>query len=282
MKKKLFILLSLCMFLPVVVLASEDYVNYFGVRMSSVEYANLLELGFTDDEINYMSESEFNNNKNIVGNLEAATTRYFVNIVRYDSTGRMISNSDMEITEEDYNEEPIMPLGDGHTVTTYKEMRTTIAAASSKYRYKVTLTWKKMPAVRSYDIIGIGIEPALVYIDSSLIFNQTYCVSSSCTNSSTINNNSYSLTGAGASFKLPTSTSITSLSSYFYFDVSKEKSGTLTTMYAYGDYSHATSTISGGSAQGFYVNQSGIVLSSSISSHYDGINSADAVWHGSW
>jgi len=281
MKKYLFVLLLL--FVPCVAFASDDYfLNYYGVEITNDEYSNLLELGFTEDEIYYLSEEEFNNNKDIIGSLESTTVRYFANIVRYDVTGRIISNADMEITEEDYNAESVMPLSDGYVETTYKQMRTTIAKASSKYRYKVTLTWKQMPSTRSYDIIGIGIQSALVYINSSLVFNQTYCVSSNCTNSSSYNSSNTSSTGAGVSFKLPTSTSITSLRSYFYFDVSKDTSNTITAMYAFGDYSHATKTISSSNAQGFYVDQSGIVLSSSISSYYDTISTADAFWTGSW
>ena len=259
------------------------YENYYEVSMSEDEYNNLLELGFTEEEIYYMDESEFNNNKVIVGNLEAVSERYFVNIVRYDATGKIISNNDMEVTEEDYNNDGIMLLSaDGYIETTYKQMRTTIAAASSKYRYKITLTWKKMPAVRSYDIIGIGFD-SIVFLDSSLVFNQTSCISTTCTNSTAINgSNISSLSGVGVSFKLPTSTSITTLRSYFYFDVSKNTSSTITEMYAYGDYSHATSSITSGLAQNFYVNQAGIMLSSSISSYYDAISTADAVWNGSW
>lgn len=275
------------MIIPGVVSASEVYYsNYYGISMTEGEYNNLLQLGFTKEEIHHMEVEEFNSNKNIEGNLETTTTRYFVSIIRYDSTGKMISNSDMEISEEDYNNESILSISNrvangGYVETSYKRMETTIAAAGSKYRYKVTLNWKIMPATRSYDIIGIGFNPT-VYLNSSLVFNQTSCVSTNCTNTTTINNSNVGFNGAGVSFKLPTSTSITTLRSYFYFDVSKNVSNTITSMYAYGDYSHATKTISGGAAQGYYVDQSGIVLSSEISSYYDTITTADASWYGSW
>lgn len=282
MKKRVFILLSLFIILPVVVYGSANYVNYYGVEISSEEYSNLIELGFTEDEIYYMKVDEFNNNRNNNGKLEATTTRYFVNIIRYDATGKIVNNSEMEITEDDYNAEEIITYGSTTIETTYKRITTTIVSTSSGYRYKVSLIWKTMPAVRSYDIIGIGIDDALVYVSpNSLVFNQTYCISNSCTNTSTINSSNTSETGAGVSFKLPSSTSITSLSSYFYFDVLKDTSSTITTMHAYGDYAHATSTIGGGAAQGFYVNAGGIILSS-ISDYYDSISTATATWTGSW
>ena len=61
MKKKI-ILLFILILMPGVVLASEEYQNYFGITMTEEEYSNLYELGFTEDEIYYMSESEFNYN----------------------------------------------------------------------------------------------------------------------------------------------------------------------------------------------------------------------------
>lgn len=282
MKKKILFLFIL-MFIPGVVLASEEYQNYFGITMTEEEYSNLYELGFTEDEIYYMSENEFNYNKDLNGNLEATSTRYFANIIRYDATGRIISNSDMEITEEDYNAELVMSLSDGYIETTYKKLRTTIAANGTKYRYKVTLTWKKMPAVRSYDIIGIGCMSSAVFVSGDTQrFSQTYCVDTSCTNTATYSTRMTGANGSGVSFKVPSSTSITSMQSFFYYDVSKNTTNTVTYMLAYGDYAHATSTVTEGAAQGFSVNQIGVKLNDAIEDSYDSMDSANAEWYGSW
>lgn len=285
MKKKinLFVLLLVLISIPKVILASDSYyINYYGVDMTEEEYLNLLELGFSEEEIYYLDEVEFNNNRNVEGSLEAESINYYVNIIRYDSIGRVVSNTDMQISEDDYYGEEILPYTTGGYIeTTYKQMRTTIAAAGSYYRYKVTLTWKQMPAVRSYDIIAIGIEPS-VQIVANPTFNQTYCVNTSCTNTSAINNRVYDNTGGGASFALPTSTSITSLRQTLYFDVQKRGSSILNEMYAYGDYAHAVKTIGSNAATGYDINQAGIILSSSIANYYDTINTADAVWTGSW
>ena len=284
MKKKFKLLLLLIFMLgPVVVFASENYVNYYGIEMNEEEYANLLGLGFTEDEIYHMESEEFNANKDIESSLEAVSTKYYVSTSRYDSLGRVIFSNTTEVSEAEYNDSSIMTRnGTAEIETAYKRMTTTISQAGTKYRYKVTLTWKQMPKVRSYDIIGIGLEPALVYRNSSLVFNQTYCISNNCTNTATYSMANYSTAGAGVSFKLPTSTSITGLRSYFYYDVSKEYDGTLTVMYADGDYAHATSSITAGNATGFYVNQVGIMLDSGIASYYDSISSAEAEWNGSW
>lgn len=280
--KKIFILLSLFMILPVVVSANTYYVNYNGIEMSEEDYSNLLELGFTEEEIYYLTLEEFTNNKDVVGNLEATTTRYFAHIVRYSSTGQFISETDMEIDEASYNSEVVMPRGDGYIETTYKQLRTTISKVNSLYRFKVSLVWKQMPAKRSYDIIGIGYDP-YVSVSGSLVFSQNSCVSTNCTSTSTRNSTSINTNGSGVSFKLPTSTSITTLSSYLYFNITKTNSSdTITAMYAYGDYAHATSTITGGNAQGFYVNQAGIMIADSIKSYYDTIQAANALWTGTW
>jgi len=282
MRKNLKLLLIMFIFVPVVVCANEEYVNYYGIEMSEEEYNNLLGLGFDDEEIYYMMEDEFNANKDIESSLEAVSVKYYVDTVRYDSLGRVVYSNTTEVTEEEYNDDSIMLLGDVYVETTYKQMLTTIAKAGSYYRYKVTLTWKLMPKVRSYDIIGIGIEPSLVDIVGSFHFNQVYCISNSCTNSSTINNSYYSPRGAGASFKLPTSTSITGIRAALYFDVTKDSNTTLTVMYADGDYAHATSTVTANQATGFWVNQAGVILDSGIENYYDDINAAEASWHGTW
>ncbi len=270
--------------MPMMTLADEyDYVNYFGVGMSKEQYNNLLELGFSESEITYMSEEEFNANKDVVGKLEADVTNYYVNVVRYDITGKIVSSSDMQISKEDYmnSDNLLMPLGDGLVGTSYKEMRTTIAKADSKYRYKVNLKWKTMPATRSYDIIGIGFEPN-VYLNSDINFQQKYCSLNICKTNTAINSSSVNPNGVGVSFLLPSSKEITSMESTLYFDVSKVISGTIKLMTAYGDYSHATKKIAGGAAQMFAVNQAGVDLSTTIEDYYDAIDSAAATWSGTW
>ena len=87
-----------------------------------------------------------------------------------------------------------------------------------------------------------------------------------------------------AVFPLVTSSSLTSLKQTLYFDVTKTNSNsTILYQYAYGDYSHATSTISTTNALNHEVLQSaGIVLDSSISSYYDSINVASVYYEATW
>ena len=62
MKRK-FIILLLIFILPVVAFAEEKYVNYYGVEFSEEDYSTMVELGFSEDEIYYMSVEEYNNNQ---------------------------------------------------------------------------------------------------------------------------------------------------------------------------------------------------------------------------
>lgn len=282
MKKKITLLLSLIILIPCVVLANEKYVNYYGIEMSEEEYNNLVGLGFTENEIYYMLEDDFNYNKDIESKLESSTTNYYVNVTRYDATGKIMSSNDTQISEDEYNMPVQLLAYNGYIETSYKKMTTTISKSGDYYRAKVNLVWKTMPAVRSYDIIGLGFDP-FVYVYGDLHFSQTYCITVYCKTSTKINNDSYSLTGAGVSFELPSKDiNPTSLESTFYFDLVKDYQGTLTEFFVYGDYAHAVKNITGGRAQGFGVYAGGIELMSDVSSYYDSINPAIAKWNGSW
>lgn len=187
-----------------------------------------------------------------------------------------------EISENEYNladqKVNLMNL----TITEYKKMETSISSSGKQYKYNVKLTWKKMPKVRSYDIIGIGFLPS-VTIDGNVSFSQTYCKSSNSCTTNTTSTIKTSNTGATAVFKLPTDTTYTSMYQTLSFKVKKNTSSTIIRQVAAGDYSHATSSITNSNASKHSINSlDGIVLSQSITNYYDEINPAIASWSGSW
>ena len=189
-----------------------------------------------------------------------------------------------EITQDEYNSynyvTDSMSRVSSYISTEYKKMTISILSNGSYYRYKVVLDWKKMPKIRSYDIIGIG-HNSNVKIVGTPTFNLKYCTSSSnCTTSTSSTKQTFS-NGAGASFKLPSGTFVTMQATYFY-DVAKSGSSTLYSQTAYGDYSHATSSVTASQAMQYSVNNSGIVLDSSITNSYDTINTAAVSWSGTW
>ena len=238
-------------------------INNNSILITEQEHQNLLNLGFTHDEILNMSSEEFNDNKDLKGEIVSQNTIYM------DQQNNILNNNIS-----------ILGLQPGYIETTAKKMTTTIVSVNNKYRYKITLEWKNIPSTRSYDIIGIGTDTN-VKINSGIYFQQNFCYSSNNCDSSIVNTVKSTSTGATSTFKLPSS-DIVSLSSYLYFDVSKNTTSTITQLNAYGDYSHATKNISKSNANNHSINRGGILLDSSISSYYDSITTAKSVWTGSW
>jgi len=271
--------------------AKECYVvNNNGICISSNEYDNLINQGFFDFEIMNMNNDIFNANKDLEALGKTNTTKYVADTYYY--VGNKVYTSSREVTEEEYNN--ILPICEkvpfnmrgitnGFTETTGKRMDTTIIEYTNNLRYKVTLEWKVIPVTRSYDIIGIGLDRTKVYASGNRTFSQTYCVTAmTCTSSTTADINNQQ-GGVGASFKLP-SGSYVFMSSYLYYDVSKKSGvGTITSTAAYGDYAHATSSVTQGQAADNYaVGAGGIGLYSNIASYYDHMNTATAYWTGTW
>lgn len=177
----------------------------------------------------------------------------------------------------------MMPLGlqPGYVETTAKKITTRIISSNNgKYRYKVDVEWKKMPSIRSYDIIGIGIDTNVI-ISTGVYFQKNYCLTSGACNSSTVAALKSTRTGGAASFSLPKD-SLKSLNAYLYFDISKNTSSAITQLNAYGDYAHATKQISENNAQNYSITRSGIILNDSIKDYYDSISYAKAIWTGNW
>lgn len=222
------------------------------------------------------------------------TTKYYKTITYYPNNNDMLlSNNNIngnnsrsiEISEEEYNNvnsinNNAIILGNGYVETNYKKMTTTIYQNGIYYRYQINLDWKTMPSTRSYDIIGIGYNSS-VRLASSIYFNQYYCFTDgNCTTNYAYYPAQFSH-GVGASFKLPYG-SLSSLHSTLYFDVEKNVNATIISQDAYGDYSHATSSVTSSQSQLYTVSTLGINLDSSINNYYDGISYAHASWSGSW
>jgi hypothetical protein len=271
--------------------AKECYVvNNYGICISSDEYNNLLSQGFYDFEIMNMNNDIYNENKDTLAVGKTSTTRYVADTYYY--VGDKVYTTSRDVTEEEYNN--ILPICEkvpsntrgitnGFTETTGKRLETTIIEYTTKLRYKATLTWKVIPVTRSYDIIAVGLDRESVYASGSRTFSQTYCVTAMTCASSSIADINNQQGGVGASFELP-SGSYVFMSSYLYYDVSKRSGvGTLTELGAYGDYAHATSTVTQSQAANNYVvGYGGINLYSNIEPYYDYMNKATAYWTGTW
>lgn len=288
MKRYLMIVVLSLMFIPVCVLANESYyVNYFGIEMTEEEYNNLLNFGYSEHEIYLLPKEEYEKNKDINAKLEAVQESYYRDVTRYDSLGRVLFQQSTTVSKEEYNEET--PPGDatvfngGYIETVYKKLRTTIAKKDDElYTYKTTLTWKLMPKVRSYDIIGIGTDPHIVYplSGSNRVFT-SYCTDDTC-----LCDNSYYdkfLTSEGNAFsvQIPTDSSLNELEVYLYFDVFKSTKETITEMYAVGDYAHAVKKVPDSLSYSFYATQGGLYINRA-DGYYDSMEESILLWTGSW
>ena len=277
-KNNLFVYGIIALFVSIICMGqvnAEEYENYYGIEMTNEEYNTLLNLGFSEDEIYYMNEETYLENKDLDATLVAENQKYYKTVYT-DLSGNAYST---EVTEEEYKNQPSSNAR-GTVETEYKQMVTTLSKNGNKFRYKVSVSWKSMPSKRNFDIIGIGFEDD-VYIDSSVYFNFHWCNSSgTCTTDSSYYNKKSTSTGGSAVYDLPDSP--VSLSSTLYYDVSKNTSDTITYLRMYGDYAHATSNVNVGNVGDYYITHNGIELFSSIVAKYDEIPCAVSTWSGSW
>lgn len=255
--------------------SASEYKNYFDIEMTNQEYNTLLNLGFSEDEIYYMDETTFNENKNLDATLVLQDEKYYKTIY----TNLDGESTSVEITEAEYENQGL--IAPRTTVETeYKRMVSTLSKNGSYYRYKISLSWKIMPSKRSYDIIGVGFEDP-VYIASPVYMNSYWCDSDGdCVTDSTYYDKKKTSTGGSAVFKLPSSA--VSLSSTLFYDVSKNTSSTITRLDMYADYAHATATITGSNASNHLITSNGIELTSSNVGYYDAIPAAHSVLAVTW
>lgn len=261
--------------------SASGYINYYNINMTDTEYNNLVNLGFTEDEIYYMTQDTFNTNKNIQATLVARDTKYYKTVY----TGLDGQSYSTELTKSEYENQSLVESY--ATVTTsYKTMVTNISynESSNNFRYKVSVAWTNFPKVRSYDIIGIGFLDARIHISSLINFSYTYCLpDASCTTSGLYFDEKNTSNGAAKVYKLP-SGDIRSLGAVLYYDVSKNDayaSETITSLIMFGDYAHATKNITSGYDQ-YVISQNGIQHYGGMAEYYDNIPTAKSTWTGTW
>ena len=218
--------------------------------------------------------------------LVSSETKYYKTIYESDSDVSVLSNvvdKTIEISEQEYNDvyDDVKVMESNSNQTSYKKITISIYKSGNDFKYEVNLEWKKIPKVRSNDIIAIGFDNKNIKANGNYSFIQNFCTSDGCKS-----NNSYSLrtfsTGSSATFSLPTS-SLTYLNQIFSFTVVKKITEKIISQTISGDYSHATSKINSNNALKHSVDvDSGIKLYNSISSYYDSIPVTKTTWTGSW
>lgn len=218
------------------------------------------------------------------------TTKYYKTVSVLNDSQIMsviapeVTSFTTEITKEEYDSVDLHDLYNLNEYTSiqteYKILKTTMLQSGAGYRYRVDLTWKNIPKVRSHDIIAIG-HYSSVERYSSPVFIQSYCMGNGECYEGAVGTTITGINGTGVVFELPTE-SLTNLTQYMYFDVRKSSSTTVKHQTAAGDYAHAVKTITRDNAKKLRVDIAGIIHDSSVESYYDTIGAAIVDWQGSW
>ena len=302
MKKYLYsiVFAALILMSTTVVNASNEvyYTNEKNIEMTENEYNNLLGLGFTNKQIAMMDTEEFLNNKDLNGTVISEEQKY-IKRSTYMRNGIKITEVS-EITEEEAMKEKELqaqnppakgPSGNyynGVVASNVLVVTSRIIGISNTYmRFKVDSEWLTVPSnsERYYDIIGIGMESSKVERTTNLVFSQHWSTTGEPGNTDTVCYPKYTSKGALAVFKLPNGSSIDTLDATLYFNVRKKSGvGTITTLYAAGDYAHAISNVNPNNVLSHLsLNySSGVIIDTTYSPIYIEMSAAVASFVGTW
>lgn len=268
------------------------YINRENIEMTENEYNNLLELGFTEEQIEFMDNNTFQDNKDIEATLISTNKRYY-KITTIMRNGIHYRFSE-EITKDEAEEEqkqtqnPTRVSGnyyDGLIGTSIIEVADYISNVSNTYmRYKADTTWLIPPTERYHDILAIGFESAKVKFGSTIVFREDWKTSNGTFSHTDICSPVYETNGGSAVFELPTG-SMAYIKAYIYFNVRKQTGvGTITSLTIGSEYAHATSNISTSNILGHYsVNYiNGVALDGTLAPYFVESGVATATFVGSW
>ena len=237
------------------------FTNYYGIVMTMDEYSTLLNLGFTEREINYMLEEEFEENKDLDATLVASNTKYYKTVVPMFGMSYSVEVTPLEY----YNHGDAQILG---TLYTYwRQEVSTISQNGSKYRYKLSTIWLNWPSTTSYDVTAIGFENSVYISSNNPYFNFAYTDNDGHHTSTVYYDKKKTPSGGSAVYKMPSN--VLSLSSNIYFDVMKNTNDTLTELTFCGDYAHALNPVTTTQAANHAINTGGIEHDFSVLSYYD-------------
>ena len=272
LKNYLLAVLTMSLLFTTSIKAEENIIeNYFGIKMTTTEYNNLLNLGFSEEDIYLMDEDTYINNKDLIGHVVST------NVTRYKTVKRGLESVTYVATEEEFqSRNEVRPLG---VVENYwRSVVTKIIQVDSNYRYMVSTVCNTMPNERDYDVISIGITSDVLR-STYPTFTRHYCDYDDCYNSNVgaIKTGRY---GAGASFKVP-SGSLTGLGASLYFEVVKDVSGTLTYQEFCGMYAHGTNTTLTES-QNYGIATGGIAFKGKSVNKYVVMGCSYGTWTGTW
>ena len=259
------------------------YKNYYGIEMTQQQIENLVNLGFTDEQIEVMEHNEFNINKDLIGDVVSQKSVYYKNTYVYinpafvaysvNANDNYLVYSE-EVTEDEYynasieEETEITPyeLINGSTTTEYKKLTSTIIAVNNRYRLKADMSWRKMPKVRYKELFTLTMDSWVSLAPNTIHAKQIATRDNPCdkvTERLTSNPLTTKQTpdGYAVSFKLPSDSTCkyvyeTSLGpttstknkpvnsiSSYIYYEINPSTSPIKTLNAYADYAHGTKTI---------------------------------------
>lgn len=217
--KKIFnyILIASFVFLPITNVSAfeKTIINSNGIKIDSVQYANLKSQGYSDKDIQSMDEEEFSRNSGLSAQVISADTRYIKTVYTFDAaefdehydenkigtfskeTLTPKSIEDIEISKKEFD----LAVKSNITIKTVtsvtingeltndkiiEEYKTLITAifqmSSNSYRVRTDVVWVKMPFFRDIDILKTSVGSNVIPIDSSKYGKQnwTMCSGSTC------------------------------------------------------------------------------------------------------
>lgn len=277
--------------------ASNDiyYTNQKNIEMTEQEYTNLLNLGFTENQIDWMSEDIFRENKDIEATLVSheklivKTTTVIRNGIKRCYNQILTQEELEELLSHPQRQQP--PAGinvygnfyDGMAYDSVKEIDMRIAIYDDYYgRLKLDTYWDYIPNYRYNDLSGIYYNSSLVHRAGYVSHLQYYITTSGVhgeDESMYVNTTSNS---AVIMFELP-SGSLSTLESYMYFTIQKnENIGTITELYATGDYAHAGYSVPTDVINNVTMSSTGLWISNTYDNYYDDMSVAVAHFVGGW
>ena len=302
MKKFLYVvgltLIILCVSYNVSAASEAYYINSNGIEMTEEEYNNLVQLGFTEFQIEHMRPQVFEDNKDIEGELVSETKKYIKTSVSIRNGIRIITQqefpsltaitNDMQLhagQQPGFSPNTYGDFYDGLTIDTYRILTSKITGISDDYmRYKADIEYMNIPSTRSTDILAIGIESAKVSRATEAYFEQNWMTTGNNFDYSVVCMPKYQDTGISTVYELPTG-SLASLQATIYFNVEKINSNqTLSSVTAVGAHAHALDPIDMEDVYYHYTSDifDGIYIYHPYDDYFGTIITASALFIGSW
>lgn len=264
-------LLALIILLPLKINADETqktYTNANNVTMPYEMYENLVNF-YNSVYVDYLTQSEYND---IVSkNIDFSTIHKDIKYFRYEYNKATGEVTNTEVTEDEYNNSGYVSRAT--TVeTAYKMLTLSVAHGNTDASISLTNIWKQMPAVRSYDVIGLRLYNLSV-LQGTQTGKQIYTLNgttdyvSYAYNGTNINNLS---NGFGISMNL-----LDSNITYLQNNITVTAIGNSGTKAIFGSYQHAVNNITLATSKSYTLGSGGLgdvfLFTGSLDANFDGM-----------